>query len=1160
MATFCGKHSNTQAPISVISELLYEKDPIKFKDLDAKFKTLGIFKVKDLANSSFTQVGQMPLGDDPIAVLYGALELYDQQCKKQLKTAHEEYENNNIVNSQIMGLELLKHNDKDINTLILLTATYFRNEEYDESIKYCCTILKIEPNCSDAYRNLGSNYFKKCDLIKAIEAYYYAAESSYDNDCWYLFAKAIILNHPETAEFAYQSVLHYKPDLYLLRYEYANYLFSLNRMKEAENQFEMVANDKPEFSPIFNNLGCIHFKNNKENALHHYNKAVDLDPKLTVAWVNLGITYIKLKKYDDAIEVFQKASQLDPNNSTSSQYLARIYLKQENIVSAIDTYKKYLLIQPNNVEVNYELGVVYLNSLKNSIEAIKYLEKCMELNLKTKDFFINLAKTYIALGKKQCASMVYVSLGDYYIQQNDEKAKRAYTAALLIDPDNAEGHWKLGIQYFRLGLLDMAAKRYSKSIELRPNFPDVYYDSAKLFETKKLYEKALKYYNMVLQLQPDHYNAYYDLILLNQKLGRTNDIFKLNNEILLRTNSYNFEGHIEMGNIFYYNKRNLELALLHYEKALSIDSTSPNVYIYKGNVLLELKKTGEALKCFETAIKLDPHSIIAHTNIGSIYKNKGNFMKAINSYEIVLKLRPDFPDAYCNLIQCYQYICNWQDYDFYVGKLKDIILKQINDGQLPSIDPYHSLMYPFSSEVLKEIASKNAEKCIEKSSIEVDLIQSYNYPISLTPDGCIRVGYVSSDFGNHPVLQLMQSIPNLHNKSKIEVFFYALSSNDDSKSWFKISESDHFRDISKLNVVDAADQINSDGIHILINMNGYTEGARNEIFALRPAAIQVVWLGYPGTSGATFIDYLITDKICSPPEFNHYYTEKLAYMNQTVFVGDHKQLYGDLSPRINNKHQKIPTRELKTTIVLNKGHLSIKNQKPNHSILPTDVPTSMYSIRTYADGQEKFYTRSQYNLPENAIVYCNFDKLYKIDPHTFKMWITILKNVPNSVLWLLKFSEAGVKNLLSITSSSNVNRSRIIFSDMELKDDHMRRIQLADIFLDTCICNGHTTCLDALWAGVPIVTLPGETFASRVSASQLTTLGCTETIALNKEQYIDIAVKFGKDKHLLENLRSKIWTLRTESKLFDCKSYAEELEIIYEDIWNKFLFGNQLDI
>jgi protein O-GlcNAc transferase len=145
-----------------------------------------------------------------------------------------------------------------------------------------------------------------------------------------------------------------------------------------------------------------------------------------------------------------------------------------------------------------------------------------------------------------------------------------------------------------------------------------------------------------------------------------------------------------------------------------------------------------------------------------------------------LKLRPDFPDAYCNLIQCYQYICNWQDYDFYVGKLKDIILKQINDGQLPSIDPYHSLMYPFSSEVLKEIASKNAEKCIEKSNIEIDLIQSYKYPISLTPDGCIRVGYVSSDFGN---LQLMQSIPNLHNKSKIEVFFYALSSNDDSKSW-----------------------------------------------------------------------------------------------------------------------------------------------------------------------------------------------------------------------------------------------------------------------------------------------------------------------------------------------------------------------------------------
>lgn len=318
---------------------------------------------------------------------------------------------------------------------------------------------------------------------------------------------------------------------------------------------------------------------------------------------------------------------------------------------------------------------------------------------------------------------------------------------------------------------------------MRPNFPDAYYDSAILFETKQDNDKALNYYNMVVKLQPDHDKAINKLISLNHKLGRTDNIFKIVNKFLQDENSYNFEKHIEFANILYYNNSYLDIALLYYEKALSIDNTSPNVHILKGNVLLKLKKTGEAMNCFKTAIKLDPHCIIAYTSIGFIYKNEGNFKEAINSYELVLKLQPDLPDAYCNLIQCYQYICNWQDYDFHIRKLKDIVLKQINNGQLPSIDPHHSIIYSFSPGVLREIASKNAEKCIENSNIGRDLTQSYKYPTSLTPNGCIRVGYVSSDFSNHPLSQLMQSIPNLHNRNKMEVFFYALSLNDDSKSW-----------------------------------------------------------------------------------------------------------------------------------------------------------------------------------------------------------------------------------------------------------------------------------------------------------------------------------------------------------------------------------------
>lgn len=359
-----------------------------------------------------------------------------------------------------------------------------------------------------------------------------------------------------------------------------------------------------------------------------------------------------------------------------------------------------------------------------------------------------------------------------------------------------------------------------------------------------------------------------------------------------------------------------------------------------------------------------------------------------------------------------------------------------------------------------------------------------------------------------------------------------------------------------MNPIDAAYTISQDRIHILVNMNGYTDGAKNEIFALRPAPIQVLWLGYPGTSGATFIDYLITDRVCSPPEFNNYYTENLVYLNQSVYIGDHKQLYDDLTPRISNQNNSIG--KLKTTFVLNKGHPCIKNKNDNQSIPPTDILPSIYSIKTSEDDSTKLCTRSQYSLPEDAVVYCNFGQLYKIDPPTFNMWATILINVPNSVLWLLKFPEAGAEQLLKTASTLNVDPSRIIFGNVEPISNHIKRIQLADIYLDTSICNGHTTCLDVLWAGVPIVTLPGKTYASRVAASQLTTLGCTETVAENKDQYIEIAVQLGKDKMLLESLRSKIWTLRLTSKLFDCKSYTEALEIIYEDMWQNYSSEEEL--
>lgn len=204
-------------------------------------------------------------------------------------------------------------------------------------------------------------------------------------------------------------------------------------------------------------------------------------------------------------------------------------------------------------------------------------------------------------------------------------------------------------------------------------------------------------------------------------------------------------------------------------------------------------------------------------------------------------------------------------------------------------------------------------------------------------------------------------------------------------------------------------------------------------------------------------------------------------------------------------------------------------------------------------------TRQQYGLPENSIVYCNFNQLHKFDPETFESWIEILKNVPNSVLWLVRFPSDGEPNLRKTAQSLGLSNDRIIFSYVALKEEHVRRSQLADVCLDTRLYNGHTTTLDVLWAGTPVVTFPNETFASRVAASLLITLGCPELVAHDRKQYEEIAIRLGTDRDYLRSIRNKVWHARTASPLFDCKQYTIGLEMVFSRMWQQYARNEPTD-
>ena len=229
-------------------------------------------------------------------------------------------------------------------------------------------------------------------------------------------------------------------------------------------------------------------------------------------------------------------------------------------------------------------------------------------------------------------------------------------------------------------------------------------------------------------------------------------------------------------------------------------------------------------------------------------------------------------------------------------KLVATVAEQLEKNRLPSVHPHHSMLYPLTHQMRKAIAARHAALCLEK----VQVLHKPPFSFKRTMTSKLRIGYLSSDFGNHPTSHLMQSVPGMHNRDKVEIFCYALSADDGTTFRSKVSaEADHFIDLSGIPCNGkAADKIYADGIHILINMNGYTKGARNEIFSLRPAPIQVMWLGYPGTSGAPFMDYIITDAVTSPLELADQYSEKLAYMPHTFFVGDHKQMFPHLIERV----------------------------------------------------------------------------------------------------------------------------------------------------------------------------------------------------------------------------------------------------------------------
>jgi predicted O-linked N-acetylglucosamine transferase (SPINDLY family) len=364
------------------------------------------------------------------------------------------------------------------------------------------------------------------------------------------------------------------------------------------------------------------------------------------------------------------------------------------------------------------------------------------------------------------------------------------------------------------------------------------------------------------------------------------------------------------------------------------------------------------------------------------------------------------------------------------------------------------------------------------------------------PSGPLRVGYLSSDLREHAVGYLMTEVFGLHQRERVETFAYYCGpeASDPLHQHFK-STADHFTSITKLDDTTAARRIANDGVQILVDLNGYTRDARLKLVAQRPAPVIVNWLGFPGTMASPYHHYLIADEFIVPPSHELYYTEKVLRL-----------------------------------------------------------PCYQPSLRTRSVAQHT-PTRADVGLPEGATVFCCFNGVHKIHPFTFERWLAILARVPGSVLWLLGSNEATNERLRSYAAERGIEKERLVFAQKLANPFHLARYALADLFLDTAPYGAHTTASDALWTGVPMLTLSGRSFASRVCGSLVRAAGIPELICESAEQFVETAVRLGNDRAALTQVRQRLQANRDSCTLFDMPGLVRHLEVLYAQMWQAHQTG-----
>ena len=627
------------------------------------------------------------------------------------------------------------------------------------------------------------------------------------------------------------------------------------------------------------------------------------------------------------------------------------------------------------------------------------------------------------------------------------KIKEALETYLKILPEqknNSKLNYLIGVIYLQSKKFELAVDFFEKTINLDKNNLGAYNNLGASLQQLRRFEQAVKVYEKVLSFKPDFTDA-------------------LNN---LAT--------------CFANLKKYDQAISYFEKILKINKNNSVVYNNLGNIYKELNQHKKSIENYNKALEINPNYHLTYLNLGDTLIELKDYNGALINYKNLIKLSPKHYFIEGKILHTNMQICNWENYE---NDIKNLI---------QSLEKHEKIIDPFSIISLTEKADH------QKRASEI--FSNYKFPTQLENkinsdknNLKTRLGYFSPDFCDHPVLHLIFDVFKNHNKNKFEIFAFSFGPRKKDEMTKQVKKYfNKFIDINDKSDEEVAMLSRKMGIDIAIDLCGFTNFNRAGIFSQRAAPLQVNFLGYPGTMGSTFIDYLIADRIVIPEDQKLNYSENIAYLP--------------------NCYQ---------------PNMAVKN------ISKTKI------------------TRNEEGLPVDAFVFCNFNSNYKITPEIFEVWMNILKNVSNSVLWLLETNNESSKNIIKEAKKNNISENRIIFAKHLPNKDHLKRIELADIFLDTFPYSAHTTASDFVRVGIPLITLKGESFASRVASSILNQVNLNELVTKNKNEYQELAISIGMDNEKLKNLKEKLKGSISDSNLFNSVLYTKHLEDLFINLSKK---------